>query len=255
MTGRFEGKLAVVTGAARGIGAAIATRLLTEGAEVIAVDRAPFSADEAFPENAGRAIAVSLDVTQRGTAAAILQQVGREGATIDFLINNAGIGGAKPLAETTDADWDRFILADLTQVFRLCRDFLPALRQPGGRIVNISSVFGLVGFPGSLAYSVAKAGVAQLTRQTAADLAPRGILVNAIAPGVIETEMTRQRIAGDAWYQAIQVQTTPVGRVGTPEDIAGAAAFLCSDDASFIAGQVLAVDGGWLAARYLPRDD
>lgn len=255
MSDRFAGKLAVVTGAARGIGAAIASRLLAEGGEVIAVDRLPFSVAETFPAHAARATAVSLDVTQSGAALAILQRAGREGATIDFLVNNAGIGGSKPLAETTDADWDRLILTDLTQVFRMCRDFLPALRKPGGRIVNISSVFGLVGFPGSLAYSVAKAGVAQMTRQTAADLAPQGVLVNAIAPGVIETEMTRTRIADDAWYQAIQVQTTPVGRVGTPEDIAGAAAFLCSEDASFIAGQVLAVDGGWLAARYLPRDE
>lgn len=254
MSNRFDGKLAVVTGAARGIGAAIAARLLAEGADVIAVDRLPFSAAETFPGQEARTMAVSLDVTQSGAAGAILRQAEREGATVDFLINNAGIGGAKPLGETSDEDWDRFILADLTQVFRLCRDFLPALRKPGGRIVNISSVFGLVGFPGSLAYSVAKAGVAQLTRQTAADLAPMGVLVNAIAPGVIETEMTRARIDGDAWYQAIQVKTTPVGRVGTPEDIAGAAAFLCSEDAGFIAGQVLAVDGGWLAARYLPRD-
>ena len=247
-------KTALITGAARGIGAAIALRLLQDGAEVIAADRLPFSAAETFPDHAAQATTVSLDVTQSGAAEAILRLARREDATVDFLVNNAGIGGAKPLADTSDEDWDRFILTDLTQVFRLCRDFLPALRKPGGRIVNISSVFGLVGFPGSLAYSVAKAGVAQLTRQTAADLAPMGVLVNAIAPGVIETEMTKKRISDDAWYQAIQVKTTPVGRVGTPDDIAGAAAFLCSEDASFIAGQVLAVDGGWLAARYLPRD-
>ncbi len=255
MSERFAGKLAVVTGAARGIGAAIARRLLAEGAAVIAVDRLAFEAEAAYGPYAARATTVALDVSEAGAPAAIMRRAGRAGASVDFLINNAGIGGAKTLAETTDADWDRFILMDLTQVFRMCRDFLPMLRQPGGRIVNISSVFGLVGFPGSLAYSVAKAGVAQLTRQTAADLAPLGVLVNAIAPGVIETEMTRTRIADDAWYQAIQVKPTPVGRVGTPEDVAGAAAFLCSEDASFIAGQILAVDGGWLAARYLPREE
>lgn len=254
MAGRFENKLAVVTGAARGIGGAIATRLLSEGAAVIAVDRLPFSAKETFAGHADRATAVSLDITQGGAAHAILREAGREDATVDFLINNAGIGGAKPLAETSDEDWDRFILTDLTQVFRLCRDFLPVLRKPGGRIVNISSVFGLVGFPGSLAYSVAKAGVAQLTRQTAADLAPLGVMVNAIAPGVIETDMTKSRIADDDWYQAIAMRTIPAGRNGTPDDIAGTAAFLCSDDAAFIAGQVIAVDGGWMAARYWPRD-
>lgn len=254
MTQRFEGKLAVVTGAARGIGAAIARRLLAEGAEVVAVDKSAFSVDAAYGADADRATAVAIDLGEASAPSAILEEAGRSGATVDFLINNAGVGGAKTLAETTDAEWDRFILLDLTQVFRMSRDFLPAMRKPGGRIVNISSVFGLVGFPGSLAYSVAKAGVAQLTRQTAVDLAPAGVLVNAIAPGVIETEMTRARIDGDAWYQAIQVKPTPVGRVGAPEDVAGAAAFLCSDDASFIAGHVLTVDGGWLATRHLARD-
>lgn len=246
MTDRFAGKRAVVTGAARGIGAAIARRFLAEGAEVIAVDLEPF--------DGGGALLVTLDVTAPDAAARILALADRTGAEIDFLVNNAGIGGAKPLQETTDADWERFILTDLTQVFRLCRDFLPALRKPGGRIVNISSVFGLTGFPGSLAYSVAKAGVAQLTRQAAADLAAEGVLVNAIAPGVIETEMTRDRIHNSDWYKKAMIDTTPVPRVGRPEDIAGAAAFLCSEDAAFVSGHVLAVDGGWLATRYLPKD-
>jgi 3-oxoacyl-[acyl-carrier protein] reductase len=128
------------------------------------------------------------------------------------------------------------------------------MRRPGGRIVNVSSIYGLIGFPGSLAYGVSKAGIAQLTRQLAVDLAPEGILVNAVAPGVIETEMTRRRITGDRWYQRIQIEATPVGRIGRPQDIAGVIAFLCSDDAAFIAGQVLPVDGGWLATRYLPPD-
>lgn len=245
MSDRFHGKRAVVTGAARGIGAAIAARLTAEGAEVIAADIRPLE----DPGVAARAL--ELDVTDMGAAAAIADCAG---GTIDFLINNAGIGGAKTLEETTDQDWERFIATNLTAVFRLCRDLLPVIAAPGGRIVNISSTFGLVGFPGSLAYGVAKAGIAQLTRQCAVDLAPRGILVNAIAPGVIETDMTRERIENHAWYQASVIKTTPVERNGRPEDIAGAAAFLCSQDASFIAGVVLAVDGGWLAGRYLPPE-
>ena len=245
MSERFSGKRAVVTGAARGIGAAIARRLTLDGAEVIAIDLRPLE----DPGVAARAL--ELDVTNKDAAAAIADAAG---GSIDFLVNNAGIGGARTLDETTDEDWDRFIATNLTAVFRLCRDLLPALKAPGGRIVNISSAFGLVGFPGSLAYGVAKAGVAQLTRQTAVELAPRGILVNAIAPGVIETDLTRERIENNAWYQANMIKTTPVARNGQPEDIAGAAAFLCSDDASFIAGQVLVVDGGWLAGRYLPPE-
>ena len=245
MSGQFTGKRAVVTGAARGIGAAIARRLTVDGAEVIAVDQRAL----ADPGVAARAL--ELDVTDLGAAAAIRDAAG---GSIDYLINNAGIGGAKAIDQTTDEDWERFISTNLTAVFRLCRDLLPVIATPGGRIVNISSSFGLVGFPGSLAYGVAKAGIAQLTRQTAVDLAPRGILVNAIAPGVIETDMTRERIENHAWYQANVIKTTPVARNGQPEDIAGAAAFLCSDDAGFIAGQVLVVDGGWLAGRYLPQE-
>ena len=206
---RFSGKQAVVTGAARGIGRAIAQRLLTEGAEVLFVDREPFELP-GDGEARSRAKSLSLDLTgpdaTREIAAAL------EERRLDSLVNNAGIGGSKALDETTAADWDRFLSTNLTGVFRLCRDLLPRIAQPGGRIVNVSSVFGLTGFPGSLSYSVAKAGVAQLTRQIAADLAPRGILVNGIAPGVIETEMTRRRIESDDWYRKAQCETTPLGR-------------------------------------------
>jgi len=252
---RFANQTAVVTGAARGIGAAIAARLLRDGAAVVAVDREAVDTNRLFGDLAARATAVTLDVTAPDAGHAVIEAAGLAAGGLDILVNNAGIGGAAAIDATTDADWQRFLDTNLTAVFRLCRDLLPALRAPGGRIVNIASTFGLVGFPGSLAYGVAKAGVAQLTRQSAVDLAPRGIRVNAVAPGVIETEMTRRRIHEDAWYQQIQVATTPAGRVGRPEDIAGAVAFLCSEDAAFVAGQVLVVDGGWLAGRYLARQD
>ena len=240
MTGRFDGKLAIVTGAARGIGAAIAHRLSAEGAEVIRVDREPCD--------------VVCDVGTPEAARTLEALVRDRGRPLDFLINNAGIGGARPLAETEEADWQRFLDINLTSVYRLSRSLLPHLRRPGGRIVNLSSVFGLTAFPGSVAYSVSKAGVAQLTRQIAAELAPDGILVNAIAPGVIETPMTANRIANDTWYRKVMCDATPLGRVGQPDDIAGVVAFLCSDDAGFMVGQTLVVDGGWLESKYMPRN-
>jgi NAD(P)-dependent dehydrogenase (short-subunit alcohol dehydrogenase family) len=134
---------------------------------------------------------------------------------------------------------------------RVTRSIVPNLTRPGGRIINISSVFGHIGYPGTAGYAVAKAGIAQFTRQLGGELAPEGILVNAIAPGVIETPMTVHRF-NEPSYRKLQIEPTPIGRVGQPEEIAAAIAFLVSDDASFIVGVVLPVDGGYLAARHLP---
>jgi 3-oxoacyl-[acyl-carrier protein] reductase len=244
---RFSGRCAIVTGAAGGIGGATALRLAAEGAQVLAVDRK----GEGFPEAPGIRPLVA-DVSDRDAPESIVGACREAFGRLDVLVNNAGIGGARPALDTSDADWDRFLDVDLRAVFRLSRAAIPALTAPGGRIVNIASVFGLVGFPGSCAYGVAKAGVAQLTRQMAADYTPRGILVNAIAPGVIETGMTSRRIATDRWYGTVMIEATPTPYNGRPEDIAGVVAFLCSEDARFISGEILTVDGGWLATRYLP---
>lgn len=247
---RFSGKSALVTGAARGIGAAIAIRLASEGAHVVGLDLLAFDSSEV--EGGGRIEAMQADLADPSVSLRLARHF--ESKSLDFLINNAGIGNSKSIDQTTDADWSRYMDINLSASFRMCRDLLPVLTTGDSVIVNMTSVFGLVGFPGSLPYSVSKAGLAQMTRQLAADLGARGVRVNGIAPGVIETDLTRERIEKNRWYQGIMCDATALRRNGTPQDVAGAAAFLCSSDASFITGQILVVDGGWLGARYLAPD-
>ncbi len=247
---RFKGKVAIVTGAADGIGAATAARFAAEGAQVLLADRSAAVAGRAA---AIGAVAHQLDVTATGAGEALAQAALDAFGRIDILVNNAGIGGSKRLADSDDALIDRFIDTNLKAVLRITRGVLPHLTRPGGRIVNTSSTLGLAGWPGTTAYAVAKAGVAQFTRQLAGEVGPDGILVNAVAPGVIETQMTENHLK-NPYYRRAVLDPAPLRRSGKPEEIAAAITFLASDDASFITGQVLAVDGGWLAARHPPPD-
>ena len=238
---RFAGQVAVVTGAAGGIGLATARRLAREGARVLAVDIKPFA-------DIGPGIeTLEASVTAPDGPACILDAAARLGR-LSILVNNAGIGGSHRADATDDAEFDRFIDGNLRSVFRLSREAVA--RMAGGAIVNIASIFGMTGFPGSAAYAAAKAGVIGLTMQMAADYGALGVRVNAVSPGLIETSMTRNRIATSAWFRGMMTEMTPLGRTGQPEDVAAAVAFLASQDAAFISAHVLAVDGGWLNTRW-----
>jgi len=254
--GRLDGCVAIVTGAAAGIGRAVFRRVSVEGAAVLAVDR---NADElhatvaAVREGGGRAGGLCEDVGGEGAADRIVEACLEAFGRIDLLVNNAGIGGSHEVLETSEAEWARMLHINLTSVFRLSKRVVAEMRrQRRGRIINMASVFGTTAFPGAASYSAAKAGVVALTRSMAVDYAPAGITVNAIAPGLILTDMTRERLAADPRYRALMLEATPLGRPGTPDDIAGAAVFLASADAGFVTGHVLTVDGGWSVGRFQP---
>lgn len=232
-----------MTGAGNGIGLATARRLQAEGAQVLSVDwNADYLASAAGPT-------LTIDLADDDAPARVVAAARTHFTTVDMLVNNAGVAGPKALADSDDELIDHVMGINIRAVMRLTRDMLAHLTRPDGCIVNVCSVFGEVGFPNTAAYAASKGALSQLTRQLASDLSADGIRVNGVAPGVINTPIVAERIASDAWYRRAMIDTTPIRRVGTPEDVAGGILFLCSNDAQFITGHILNIDGGWLAAR------
>jgi 3-oxoacyl-[acyl-carrier protein] reductase len=244
---RLDGHVAFVTGSARGLGRAIAERLAAEGAAVAVADIDLPAAEQAAAEvgdaTGAKTVAVAADVRTSESVAAAMERTAAELGGLDILVNNAGVVRDARLEEMSDEDWDTVLDVDLRGYFVCARAALPHLRAGGwGRIVNISSR-AYLGNPGQANYSAAKAGVVGMTRALSMELARDGITVNAVAPGAIDTALVRSHPrAEEIVARAIRVQ--PIKRLGTPEDVAAAVAFLASDDAAFISGDVLHVTGG-----------
>lgn len=243
---KLEGKVAVVTGASRGIGRAIALKLADEGAKVIVnYSGSQAKAEEvvaAIQANGGEALAVQASVSKTEEVTALMDAAVKTFGSLDILVNNAGITRDNLLMRMKEDEWDDVLNTNLKGVF-LCTKAVTRqmMKQRAGRIINISSIVGVAGNAGQANYVAAKAGVIGLTKTTAKELASRNILVNAIAPGFIETEMTEQ--LPEDLKQSMLTQI-PLAKLGQPEDIAKAVVFLASDDANYMTGQTLHIDGG-----------
>jgi 3-oxoacyl-[acyl-carrier protein] reductase len=233
----LEGKSALVTGASRGIGRAIAAELAHAGAAVVIGYRSGADEAQALAEEIG-ARAVQADVSQADEAARLVEEAG----DIDILVNNAGLTRDGLLARMSDDDWRTVIETNLSSVFYTCRAVTrPMMKKRRGSIVNISSIVGVHGNWGQTNYGASKAGIIGFTKSLARELGSRGIRANVVAPGYVKTQLTD--VLPEEATKAM-LDNTPLGRLGDPEDVAGAVRFLCSDDASFITGEVLLVDGG-----------
>ena len=240
----LSGRIALVTGASRGIGRAIAEKLATQGAFVVAAARGEHAkavADDIVARG-GKAESASLDVTDAAAPEQFVTAALARHGRVDILVNNAGITRDQLMLRMKREDWDAVIATNLTAAFALTQAVLkPMIKQRGGRIIAISSVVGQSGNAGQANYAASKAGLIGFSKAVALEVASRGITVNVVAPGMIETDMTRAitDTAREEWASKI-----PLRRLGTPDDIASAVCFLASDEASYITGHVLAVNGG-----------
>ena len=240
----LSGRVALVTGASRGIGRAIAMKLAAQGATVVAAAReqnAAATVDE-IAAAGGKAEVASVDVADAAAIDALVAGTLERHGQIDILVNNAGITKDQLMLRMKRADWDEVLATNLTAAFTLCQAALkPMIKQRAGRIVAISSVVGQMGNAGQANYAASKAGLIGFCKALAREVASRQVTVNVVAPGLVETDMTRAITEGVKSDWSTQI---PLGRLGSPDDIAAAVGFLASDEASYITGQVLAVNGG-----------
>lgn len=245
MSRAFDGRVALITGASQGIGEAIAQRLAAEGCNLVVASRRLEACEvvaAAAEEHGVEALAVAMDVGEMDSVKAAVDATLERFEHIDFLINNAGITRDNLLLRLDPEDWNAVLQTDLTGVYNCSKAVLRSmLRQRSGRVVTISSVVGLLGNPGQTAYAAAKAGVFGFTKSLAREIASRNITVNAVAPGYISTEMTAA--LPEAAREQLLAQI-PLARLGTGADVAGVVRFLLSDDATYVTGQILSVDGG-----------
>jgi 3-oxoacyl-[acyl-carrier protein] reductase len=243
--GPLAGRVAIVTGASRGIGRAIAQRLASDGADVALVARTleALAETKGAVEAAGRrALALPLDIADSKAIQDGVKRVADELGRIDIVVNNAGLTRDGLAMRMSDEDWDAVLDVDLKGVFVFCRASLRALlKSPAGRIVNISSIVGLIGNAGQANYAAAKSGLFGLTRSLAKELGGRKVTANAVCPGFIETDMTNGL---SAEIKQNSLKSIPLGRFGTGQDVAALVAFLCSDAASYVTGTVIPIDGG-----------
>lgn len=251
---KLQGKVAMVTGGAQGIGLACATRFAAEGARVAIIDRdAARGAQAVAAIGPDRAMFIEADVAASGAAGRALAETLAGFGPVDVLLNNAGITHAADFLDLEEADFDRVLGINLRSYFlfgqAVARQMVQAGR--GGTIVNMSSVNALLAIPNQLPYAVSKGGVNQLTRVMAVSLAPRGIRVNAIGPGTIATELARKAVLGSPAAEQAIMSRTPLGRLGDPDEVAKVAVFLACDDSSYLTGQTIYPDGGRLVLNYL----
>ena len=248
---RLDGRVAIVTGAARGIGFAIAERFAAEGAVCVIADLAD-GAIRAAAQRIPRSVPVAADVSARVDVARLVEIAAQCTGRIDVLVNNAGITHAAEFLDLAEEDFDRVLRVNLKSMF-LCGQAVArhmVAQATKGAIVNLSSVNAVLAIANQVPYVVSKGGINQLTRVMALGLAPHGIRVNAIGPGTIATELAQQAVLSDDAARRKILSRTPLGRLGEPEEVAAVAAFLASDDASYLTGQTIYPDGGRMSLNY-----
>ncbi len=245
---RLDGKTAVITGAGRGIGRAIAERFHAEGARVALLDADGAAAQDVADTLGDRAMAHPVDVADEASVSAAIEAVHGELGGIDILVNNAAAPNARvKVADMALADWQRALDVNLTGAFLVSRAVLAAMRRTGGAIINIASQLGSVAVPNGASYCASKGGLLQLTRAMALDHAADGVRVNSLSPGAVMTDRLTAIYGSEEAATAALAPKHPIGRIGLPRDVAGAAVFLASDEAAFMTGADLVVDGGYLA--------